>query len=243
MASFPCNLLKTPPSLLQIFSLYYTEWPSAERPTMYLVHPHGIFCLGWSLLFSRPEMGHVSFCFSNALYYSPLFRIVSKLIGNPSKCDAATMKNHMKRKRSLALIPGGFEEASVHSQSADRVFLKNRKGFVKYALQHGYALSPVYAFGENKTFMNLQGMWSLRLKLNSYGVPAIVPFGRWWCPVLPVSSYGMHVVVGAALQLPHIAQPTNEEVGEWHSKYMDALKSLYDKHRTKHKASEQLEIW
>ena len=35
------------------------------------VHPHGIFCLGWGVLFTRPELDRVSFCFASALYASP----------------------------------------------------------------------------------------------------------------------------------------------------------------------------
>ena len=73
----------------------------------------------------------------------------------------------------MALLPGGFEEATITSSGADRVYIKNRRGFVKYALQHGYCLTPTYSFGENKCFSNLQGMWSFRLWLNSLGLPAI----------------------------------------------------------------------
>merc|ERR1719265_2109549 len=42
----------------------------------------------------------------------------------------------------LALVPGGFQEATLSCCGHERVFLKTRKGFVKYALRHGYALLP-----------------------------------------------------------------------------------------------------
>eukprot|EP00662_Eupelagonemidae_sp_cell21_P041978 gene41978-1686_t len=98
------------------------------------------------------------------------------------------------------VLPGGFEEASCHTGGADRVYLKHRMGFVKYAIQHGYSLTPVFAFGERDTFANPQGAWSLRFRLNSFGIPAVVPFGKWWCPLLPRNDR-MHVVVGEPI--PH----------------------------------------
>ena len=58
--------------------------------------------------------------------------------------------------RSLAIIPGGFEEATLHCQGVDRVYMKKRWGLVKYALQNGYAMVPIFAFGERDTYSNLQ---------------------------------------------------------------------------------------
>jgi hypothetical protein len=37
----------------------------------------------------------------------------------------------MKEKKPLALIPGGFEEATLHHSSSHRVYCKKRVGYVK----------------------------------------------------------------------------------------------------------------
>ena len=50
---------------------------------------------------------------------------------------------------------------------------------MKYALNNGYALVPAYCFGESGTYSNLQGAWKFRMWLNGFGLPAIVPFGKW----------------------------------------------------------------
>jgi len=233
------------PKYFKSCSLFYTVFPDEKQPTLYAIHPHGIFCLGWSMLYARPEFEHVHFCFSNVLYYSPFFRIICKLTGNSSKCDKTTILNHMRNKRSLALIPGGFEEATIHSNQTDRLFLKNRKGFIKYALQYGYSIVPIYVFGEKNTFSNLQGCWKLRLWLNSFGIPSIFPFGLWFFPVLPKrDEMGIHTVVGAPLQLPAIAQPTKEDVDKWHHQYCVLLKALFDKHKSQvNGGASELELW
>lgn len=37
--------------------------------------------------------------------------------------------------KNLAIIPGGFEEATLMEYGVERVVLKARKGFIKYALR------------------------------------------------------------------------------------------------------------
>ena len=77
----------------------------------------------------------------------------------------------MSRGRNLAIIPGGFEDATIHCYGRDRTFLKNRKGLVKYALQHTGATSlPVYSFGESETYYTFTALLKQRLLLNQYSI-------------------------------------------------------------------------
>lgn len=223
-------------------SLRYEETvdTTGKRPTIVCVHPHGIFPLGWGMLTTRPEMADVYFCFSSALYASPFFLIFSKLIGRPQPADKATFTKLMKERKTMALIPGGFEEATLTYDKADRVYIKSRQGFVKYALQNGYSLSPTYAFGENKCFKNVQGAWKFRLWLNSLGFPAIVPYS--FPPPLPYDD-SLHVVVGKPLQLPTIAAPSADQVKEWHSKYVAELEALFDRYKGDFGITGKLEMW
>jgi len=55
----------------------------------------------------------------------------------------------MNNGRNIAIIPGGFEEATLTSTTSTSVYIKNRKGFIKYAIKHGYSVFPLYTFGEN----------------------------------------------------------------------------------------------
>ena len=40
----------------------------------------------------------------------------------------------MKKRQNILLVPGGFEEATITSDKEYRLFIKNRKGFIKYAI-------------------------------------------------------------------------------------------------------------
>ena len=59
-----------------------------------------------------------------------------------------------------------------------------------------------------------------------------VPFGRPVAPFLPHDN-SLQVVVGKALQLPRIANPTTNEVKLWHGKYMEELEARKEKRKKK----------
>ena len=232
-------------------SLATSDHPNAatRKPIFYAVHPHGAFCLGWSMLFTSPRMLSVKFCFSPVLYISPFFRLWCRLTGNPGRADKKSMISYMKKKIDIALPPGGFEEATLTSINHDRAYIKKRLGFIKLALQHGYDVVPVYSFGENLTYWNIQGFWKFRLKLNNLGLPAILVVGNPLCPILPKRhNLGLYVACGEPLVLPTIENPSREEVKLYHDKYVAALLRLFEEHKGNFYGEEEaktkkLELW
>jgi diacylglycerol O-acyltransferase 2, plant len=223
--------------------------PSPNDPqTLYAVHPHGAFCLGWSHLFALPAMDHVRFCFSAALFASPFFRLFSRCVGNPGSASRGAMISYLQEKIHIALPPGGFEEATLTCTYKDRAYIRKRTGFIKLCLQYGVAVRPVYVFGEKSLFWNIQGLWKFRLAMNRYGFPMIFVWGRPLLPWLPRNHVKLYVVVGAPLILPKIPHPTKAEVALWHGKYMDALTKLFEDYKEKAYGAEvaktaKLELW
>ena len=103
------------------------------------VHPHGIIGMGWGLLFNRPELTGVTFCFSTTLFkFGSISRLLTSLLGRPNSCDKNTVQALMRKERAIALIPGGFSEATLTNPGSSRVFLRTRSGFVYYALKYGH---------------------------------------------------------------------------------------------------------
>ena len=216
-----------------------------------LYHPHGMFSWGFlnagawnSFYYKNGVVGLVA----DALCHAPVFRFwFVQMLGGLGPASKGEFVKLLKARRSFGLIPGGFHEATIAERGTDRVFLRKRKGFVKYALQHGYSLTPVYTFGESETYSNPSGFWNARWALNDWKIPAILPFGRWFFPLLP-KAVELHTVGGSPLRLPRIEEPTAEQVDEWHAKYVTHLKALFDEHKAEFgKASgsdkRELEIW
>ncbi len=84
----------------------------------------------------------------------------------------------MKKNETLGIYPGGFEEATITSLTQSRVFLKNRKGFIKYALRYGYKLQIVYCFGEDKLYWVFEPLLQFRLLLNKFKLPGVLFFSK-----------------------------------------------------------------
>jgi Diacylglycerol acyltransferase len=199
--------------------------------TFYAIHPHGCFCMGWGQLFCHDTFRQVRFCFSPALYASPFFRLFARCTGHPGSASKSSMSSYLKNGQDLALPPGGFEEATLSCTTQDRVFIQKRTGFIRLCLQYGYAVRPVYCFGENRLYWNIQGMEKFRLALNRYGIPTILAWGQAFIPVLPKRNVDLHIVVGAPIALPTIPNPTQAEVQTWHAIYVTELVKLFEEHK------------
>ena len=141
------------------------------------------------------------------------------------------MRRLMSRGKNLAIVPGGFEEATLQRYSDESVYLSRRKGFIKIALKHGYAVTPVYTFGESETFHTLTGANAFRLWLNSFKLPAVIFFGWTWFPFFPRPESELHTFIGDPIQLPLIPEATSADVDKWHKVYVEALVKLFDRHK------------
>lgn len=85
----------------------------------------------------------------------------------------------MRQSENIAFVPGGFEEASLTTFGKDKVYLANRKGFIKYALRFGYMLYPVYTFNQTKQFYTLPLPAKVTTFLNRFRIPAVIFYSRY----------------------------------------------------------------
>lgn len=148
--------------------------------TIYMFHPHGITTCGfsangvWSKEFNERTTpaplpanweastwpGTVFFIAATLREPSHLFKLLCDVSGRIESASRVVMRRYLKAGRNIAIIPGGFEEATLFEYGKHRVAMRHRKGLIKYALQHGYALAPLYTFGESRSFVTLS--WGLK---------------------------------------------------------------------------------
>jgi len=193
-------------------------------------HPHGMLCCGWTVCNASKQFAGVTWLVADILLLLPC--ISDFLRWNASEgVSAPSLRRLLARRRNVALLPGGFEEATLYRFGRHRVFLSARRGFIKYALCHGTQVFPAYTFGEERTFYAFHWLSRLRLKLNALRCPAVLFVGQPLLPWMPRSDVDLTTVIGPPLQLPRIEAPTAEEVALWHGRYVDALRALFDKHK------------
>ncbi|RHY99950.1 hypothetical protein DYB35_008959 [Aphanomyces astaci] len=207
---------------------------AAKSKSLLSFHPHGVLVCGCAVRWLATDLLFVLPVIAQIMYWAG---------GGPANRSSFEML--AKEGTNIGLLPGGFEEASLFTYKKHRVFLKNRKGFIKLGLQYGYKVHPVYTFGEEDTFWTLPYFASLRLFLNQYKIPTVVFWGQWWCPFMPHPSAKLVTVVGPPLALPLTPSPTKEDVDKYHALYLDALQTLFDKFKAEYASTPDatLEIW
>lgn len=149
------------------------------------------------------------------------------------------MSARMAKGANLALLPGGFEEATLYKRDAFRVYLRKRTGFIVYALRFGYKIYPTFCFGEEKTYytLGLDFLTPFCLWLNSYKFPTVCFTGKYG--LMPSPHQHLVTVVGPPLQLPRIERPTAADVEKHHQLYCKALLELFDRHKAQYGAGDK----
>lgn len=167
---------------------------------------------------------------AEGLFYFPVMRELVNWMDFTSAAKPA-FKEVMRTGQNVCLMPGGFEEATLYERGKHRVYIKQRFGFIKLALQHGYKVHPVYTFGEEYAYYTFPYLLKLRLKLNEFKMPGVLFFGRPECFYLPRTDVDLITVVGKPIALPRIEHPTKEDVRKYHGLYVTALQHLFDQHK------------
>ncbi|CAE7219110.1 dgat2 [Symbiodinium pilosum] len=205
--------------------------------TFFAFHPHGAVCFGFTVngIFNSKfvsKSAKISFLIDDFLRNgNPIFRMLCDRYSTDkwqmSSANKSTVQKLMSEGANVALVLGGFEEATVCETGKDSVVLNSRKGIIKYCLQHGYRIHPVYSFGEDETYWFVTGLVDFRLWLNQFKIPAVAFFGNWMAPCLPRWQARMLTVIGDAIECPHIPAPSQEDVDLWHARYVKGLTATF----------------
>lgn len=220
--------------------------PPKNGKTLLAFHPHGVLCCGWSIngcMGTELLDSEVSWLGTGALFKLPVISDMLTWYGG-APAEKESFVGLMKRGANICVLPGGFEEATIFKHGKHRIYLRKRRGFIKYALQHGYTLQPVYTFGEESTYWTLPGLERIGLWVNKYKIPAVVALGKYF--FMPNDDVSLVTVIGKRMPLPTIASPTRADVQNWHTKYIQAVQELFDKHKAKYAAQGEaavLEVW
>lgn len=135
---------------------------------------------------------------------------------------------------------GGSREVSFARPGNYEIYLNNRKGFIKVAIETGSSIVPVISFGEvdifnqvsNKTMRIFQNAF-----LNLTGVYLPILNGRGFFQY----SFGLiprrraiTTVVGAPIDVSKIESPIDKDIDELHKKFLDGLTELFDQNKGKY---------
>ena len=228
-------------------------------PSLWCMHPHGTslgfgFSLNGAVRFrandderlvpakivetiSSHRLRNTNGIMAPVLFYIPLIRHLLLALGCCTPATKRGFRSLLQQGVDVGILPGGMEEVALYQHATERVYVKNRAGFIKYALQYGYTVQPAYTFGEADLYHALQAGASLRMWMQRH-LGFIIPifWGPYWkygLPWLPRSDVAIHTVLGQPLILPRIDNPTPEDVQKYHSLYLQHLQQLFETHKVR----------
>ncbi|XP_007964633.3 2-acylglycerol O-acyltransferase 1 [Chlorocebus sabaeus] len=216
-------------------------------------HPHGILAAGAFGNFSTnysdfKELfpGFTSYLHVLPLWFwCPVFREYMMSIGlvSVSKKSVSYVVSKEGGGNISVIVLGGAKESLDAHPGKSTLFIRQRKGFVKIALTHGTSLVPVFSFGENELFKqvdNPEGSWIRTVqdklqKIMGFALPLFHARGvfQYNFGLMPYRK-AIHTVVGRPIPVRQILHPTEEQIEELHQTYMEELTKLFEEHKGKY---------
>ncbi|KAM9299990.1 2-acylglycerol O-acyltransferase 2 [Morus bassanus] len=220
-------------------------------------HPHGILAAGAFVNFCTEASGFSTFfpgITPHLMMLSLWFRIpflrdllMSGGLVSSDKESASYVLQKPEGGNMLAIIVGGAQEALDARPGSCTLLLKNRKGFVRLAIEHGTPLVPIFSFGENDLFeqvRNPKGSWLRRLQhrlqqIMGISLPLFHARGvfQYSFGLVPYRR-PIFTVVGKPIPVQRKHRPSEEEVDRVHQKYLNELCKLFEEHKAKYNIPE-----
>ncbi|XP_072033299.1 2-acylglycerol O-acyltransferase 2-A-like [Amphiura filiformis] len=216
-------------------------------------HPHGILAVGAFIHFGTEATGFSklfpgikpSLLILRGWFFFPFIRDYVMLAGicdsSKDSVDYLLSKNGVGN--AACLVIGGAREALDMEPGKHRVLLNRRKGFIRKAMEHGASLVPVYSFGESDVYdstrtvpgSKIRKLQEFLLKCIGFTVPICHGRGifNYTMGIIPYRRH-INTVVGKPIPVGKNPNPTRTEVEDLHSIYVNALKALFDEHKTKY---------
>lgn len=210
---------------------------SPERTYVFAVHPHG------ALAFNRAAFGFDYARLWKCAFPGLDFRVLTAAAAFRvplirefwlwTFCvDAgkATARRVLHAGKSILVYPGGEREQILTTKGRHILYLANRKGFVKLALETKSPLVPIYAFGDTDLYVHYTvGLRFRQWLVERFGVA--LPLISGSCGLLPFKR-PVTLVVGRPLEPPVVdGVLTQADVDAFHARYLTAIRALFEAHK------------
>eukprot|EP01099_Mayorella_cantabrigiensis_P005135 TRINITY_DN4011_c0_g1_i1.p1 TRINITY_DN4011_c0_g1~~TRINITY_DN4011_c0_g1_i1.p1 ORF type:complete len:330 (+),score=74.96 TRINITY_DN4011_c0_g1_i1:81-1070(+) len=230
-------------------SLQRTTQLDPSKNYVFAYHPHGIIGVGawcnflteatkFSELFPGIDLRLLTL---SGNFKIPIFREYLLWMGlcdvSRNSCDYILQRGPGK---SIMIVVGGAAEALDAQPNQYELTIARRKGFVKVALQNGAHLVPVISFGENDIFNQVANPEGSRVRKFQRWCQSLFGFSLPFFHGRGIFNYDfgllphrrpVHTIVGKPIPVKKISEPTDEQLDEYHSKYMTELQNLFDQHK------------
>lgn len=194
--------------------------------------PHGVisFCGMCSAINTPKDLRGIETAAASILLKFPILKNVMGIFG----LFDASSRNFKKKiqkggiEGSVVVYVGGIAELFKSSRKEERLYLSKRKGFIKYALHYGVDIIPLYLFG-NTSVLTVVKNGPIASISRKFQMAVTYFWGKYNLPI-PRDDKLLYVR-GKPLGIPHIPDPSSEDIDKWHAKYCEEVVRLFDTYK------------
>ncbi len=221
------------------FSLRVIYEEKPPNHALCAVLPHGLFPLGLVIaagVYESPlqhRMAIASFLFKVPILAS-LLRWLGAIEADKQRMSEALLKGQ------CFVLPDGLIGTYYSNSEFERLYLKERKGFIKLAIEHKVPIVPVYCFGHTQLFDVYPSAGSWIANMSRKMRFALVAF---W-PIIP-RRVPITIVFGKPIYEESASDGTmDQQVDACHKLFIESITNLFDRYKMTHgwPESKQLEI-
>ena len=161
-----------------------------------------------------------------------MFGIHSLFFKDAETTTSKNVKKLMKMNKDIGIIIGGFNDVALTRYGEYRSYILNNKGFTKYALQHGYNLFPMYTFNEENFYYTMPYFQKERLYMAKCCFPCCLAYSSIfppYCGIHPMINRGATIIIGNAIRLPVIKDPSQNDIDKYHLMFINEIKRIFKK--------------
>lgn len=241
-------------------TLHKTVDLDPKKSYIFGLHPHGIMQTNGFLSFATEATGFSEkfpglvphLVILAGQFQFPVYRDYLLTSGMASVSRESFHWICNKPGHCACVVVGGAEEALESKPGCFNLILMKRKGFIKQAIRHGSSLVPVFGFGETDLYeqiSNPEGSWIrsiqvyLMHKVFGFSLPIIKGRGVFNCTfgIMPYRR-PLNTVVGRPIEVTKNENPSQEEIDNLHSRYVEELKILFETNKTKYGIAESVHL-
>ncbi|KAJ8652520.1 hypothetical protein O0I10_011844 [Lichtheimia ornata] len=216
-------------------------------------HPHGIISLGAVASFATEATGFSaqfpgiipSLLTLTSNFRLPLYRDLIMAMGMASVSRSSCEKILSSGPgRSIVIVIGGAAESLYARPGTADLTLKRRLGFIRLAIKQNASLVPVFSFGENELFEQMDNskgstVWKIQKKMQAmlgYTLPLFHARGvfNYDMGLVPF-RHPIVTVVGKPIDVPKLEdgqkEPTEEQLQAVQDAYILGLQEIYNKYK------------
>mmetsp|Transcript_4755 Transcript_4755/g.9086 ORF Transcript_4755/g.9086 Transcript_4755/m.9086 type:complete len:337 (-) Transcript_4755:315-1325(-) len=198
--------------------------------------PYGVFVFNSVFGFLPGRVGQTArVLMTGAIFQLPIIKHVYTWVGG-LPVDKKTFRSRLANNECVAFVPGGVQEVTLIDPKKKEellLYLRNRKGFIKLALERGTPISPTFIFHLDKSygFVTPRGKFMNNVA-RKIGFLPVLFWGRFGIPFGIPNPQKITVVMGEPFDVPCEGENISEEsVDKYHEIFLQKMKELFERYK------------